>query len=427
MATILVIDDDKNTRRVLTAILSPLGYQVITAEDGTQGLNAVQAAPPDLIITDVVMPGIDGYEVTRRLRRNARYADIPILILTGRAGLEEKLKGFEAGANDYLTKPCEGAELAARVKALFRQAERLKVVRPAEPAAAEETAVEAPAEKAEEAAPVDVARVIAVHSLRGGVGCSSLAVNLALGLTAIWDYPALLIDLVMNAGQVALFLNTPLKRTWADIATLGNDDVNGEVLISITNQHSSGLHSIAAPTYPAEGATLTGSHFNTALRLERRRYDYIVADLPHDFNDITLQALDAADIILMMVAPELASVRAAAAALETYSKLNYPPEKIRLVLNNSFEKGGIARKQIEAALHIPVDLVIPFAGEKFVRAINKGQPLILHETEDPVAALLEDYAYAVSMDRQKKFPPAHPSEAWKRAVRRARKPAPRKK
>jgi pilus assembly protein CpaE len=419
MATILVIDDDKNTRRVLSAILSPLGYQVITAEDGTQGLNAVQAAPPDLIITDVVMPGIDGYEVTRRLRRNARYADIPILILTGRAGLEEKLKGFEAGANDYLTKPCEGAELAARVKAMFRQAEKLKVKRPAEPAAPEEAAAEAP--------PVDIARVIAVHSLRGGVGCSSLAVNLALGLTGIWDYPALLIDLVMNAGQVALLLNTPLKRTWADIATIGNNEVNGEVLISITSQHHSGLHSIAAPTYPVEGASLTAAHFNTALRLQSRRYDYIVADLPHDFSDITLQVLDAAEVILLMLAPELASLRAAAAALETYSKLNYNPGKIRLVLNNTFEHSGIVRKNIESALHMPVDLVIPFAGEKFVRAINKGQPLILHEPEDPVSMLLEDYAYAISKERQKKFPPAHPSPAWKRAVKRAPKPEARKK
>jgi pilus assembly protein CpaE len=420
MATILVIDDDNNTRRILSAILTPLGYQVITAENGVQGMNTVQASLPDLIITDVVMPGIDGYELTRRLRRDARCADLPILILTGRSGLEEKLKGFEAGANDYLTKPCEPAELAARVKALFRQAEKIKQMQPAVPpteAAVPAAAVEAVAEGPKP----DLARVIAVHSLRGGVGCSTLSVNLAVGLTGIWTNPALLMDLVMNAGQIALFLDTPLKRTWADLAAIGKDEVDGDVLISVTSQHGSGLHVIAAPTYPVEGANLTGAHLNSALRLLRPRYDYIVADLPHDFGDLALQILDTADIILLILAPELASLRAASAALETYSKLGYPAEKIKLIMNCTFPWSGINRKNIESVLHQPLELVIPFVPEKFTRAINKGQPLLLHDPEDPACVILENYAYAVSMEKQKKFPPLHPSPAWKRVFKRVPK------
>jgi pilus assembly protein CpaE len=422
MATILVIDDDSNTRRILSAILTPLGYKVTTAENGAQAMNAVQDSLPDLIITDVVMPGIDGYELTRRLRRDARCADVPILILTGRAGLEEKLKGFEAGANDYLTKPCEPAELAARVRALFRQVEKIKSAQPAPPPA------EATAPAPVLAGPKpDLARIIAVHSLRGGVGCSTLSVNLALALTGIWGNPALLIDLVMNAGQIALFLDTPLKRTWADLAAVGKDNVDSDVLISVTSQHSSGLHVIAAPTSPVEGANLTGAHLSSTLSMLRPRYDYIVADLPHDFGDLALQVLDTADVILLILAPELASLRAAMATLETYSKLNYNPEKVKLVMNCTFAWNGINRKNIEAVLHRPLDLIVPFVPEKFIRAINKGQPFLLQNAEDPVSGLLENYAFGLSMEKQKRFPPTHPTPMWKSVIKRMSKSAVKQK
>ena len=185
---------------------------MVTASDGLKGLALVKAEHPDIIITDVMMPGIDGYEVTRRLRRDPNFAHTPILILTSQSDLEEKLRAFEVGADDHMSKPFEPAELAARLTVLLRRAESVKAAQSASPVS------------------MDKARLIAVHSLRGGVGCSSLAVNLAVGLAQLWEAPTLLMDLVFMAGQAALMLNTPLKRTWADLTRFDVADVDIEVM-----------------------------------------------------------------------------------------------------------------------------------------------------------------------------------------------------
>lgn len=400
MPRALAIDDDPIISKMITAALTRQGYEVVTASDGLKGLALVKAEHPDIIITDVMMPGIDGYEVTRRLRRDPNFAHTPILILTSQSDLEEKLRAFEVGADDHMSKPFEPAELAARLTVLLRRAESVKAAQSASPVS------------------MDKARLIAVHSLRGGVGCSSLAVNLAVGLAQLWEAPTLLMDLVFMAGQAALMLNTPLKRTWADLTRFDVADVDIEVLKSIIGQHPSKLDVIAAPTSPTETEELKANMLNVAFNALRPRYEYIVADLAHDFNDITITALDAADLILLPLAPEMSSARAAAVALETYTKLGYSSDKVRLVLNWTFEHKGLARKSIETALHFPISLVLPFAPDRFVSAINHGRPLLFDDPADPVAALIEDFAFRLSKNQHQTIPPAVPSAAWQRVAKR---------
>jgi pilus assembly protein CpaE len=123
-------------------------------------------------------------------------------------------------------------------------------------------------------------------------------------------------------------------------------------------------------------------------------------------------------MVLILAAPDVASLRATAAALDTYTKLNYPPEKIKLILNATFPKHGLQKDKIEAALGIPVMLVIPYASDLFVQAINYGQPIVSTKPEEPVAALLENLAFSLSKETDKKSRPENPSEAWKRVYKR---------
>ncbi len=143
-----------------------------------------------------------------------------------------------------------------------------------------------------------------------------------------------------------------------------------------------------------------------------------MADLPHDFTDIVVHTLDVADVILMLATPDVASIRAVAAAMDTYSKLNYPPEKIKLILNATFPKHGLPKDKIEAALSIPVMMTIPYTADAFVEAINYGLPLISSKPDEPVAGLLEDLAFTLSKDAHKKSRPETPTEVWKRVYKR---------
>jgi pilus assembly protein CpaE len=386
---------------MITIALGPLGHQIESASNGLSGLDLARQTQPDLIISDVMMPDITGYEVVRRLRREPRFAHTPILILTSQADLQDKLQAFEAGADDHVAKPFEVEELIARVTSLLRRAE-----------AAQATAQPSVSSNQENA------QFIAVHSLRGGAGCSTLALNLALALRGLWETPTMMLDLVLMAGQVALMLNWSLKRTWADVTHVPAGELDMELIRSVTTRHESGMHFIPAPTYPSEAETIHAGWLQGFLDLTRPAYDYIVADLPHDFSDVSIQALDTADMILLLLAPEMSSLRAAAAALDTYDKLNYEPEKIKLVINSTFPRSSIPREKIESAVGRPVSLTIPHIPDRLVEAINKGQPPMFVQPEDPFSALIEDYAFLLSKPRHKKMRPEQPSAGWKRVYKR---------
>ena len=398
MTRVLVIDDEPLNHQLVAHALVSLQCEMHFAENGKNGISQARSLKPDVIITDVMMPDITGYEVTRILRREPQFAATPILVLTAQSGLQDKLKSFEVGADDHLTKPFEAAELAVRVASLLRRAEVVKSSR-----------LEATREGA---------RMIAVHSLRGGIGSSSLAVNLGVGLSALWRKPTILLDLTMTAGQVALMLNMTLKRTWADLAHYGAGELDNDALNSVISSHESGLHFVAAPTFPSEAETLRGETLGNALQLAKAQYEYVVADLPHDFSDVTLQALDRADMILLLASPDMASIRAVTAALDTYDKLDYPKEKLKFVLNAIFPQSNLSKDKLEAALGMTAFVTIPYTRDVFVEAINLGQPVVTNNANTPISNLLEDLAFHVSKDAHRKTRPENPTEVWNRVYRR---------
>ena len=399
MTRILVIDDEPINHQLVARALAPLQWEVHFADNGKTGIAQARSVKPDIIITDVMMPDANGYEVTRTLRRDSQFAATPILVLTAQSGLQDKLKSFEAGADDHLTKPFEAAELVGRVQALLRRVEAVKT-------------------SSMQTSTGEQARMIAVHSLRGGTGCSTLAVNLGVGFASLWREPSILLDLTMTAGQVALMLNMTLKRTWADVAHLSGGELDSDALGSIIGSHESGLHFIAAPTFPAEAESLRAETLGAALNLIKNQYHYVVADLPHDFSDLAIQALDVADIILLVASPDMASIRAVIAALDTYDKLGYEKDKVKLVLSAPFPQSSLTKEKIEAAVRTPALATIPYVKDLFVDAINLGQPLVHEKPNESVSALLEDFAFHLSKDVHKKTKPESPTEAWKRVYQR---------
>jgi two-component system response regulator RpaA len=121
MARILAVDDEKNIRDLIKRGL--VGHDVITAPDGLTGLEEARRSDPDLILLDVTMPGMTGFEVCRRLRTMPELMAIPVIFLTARGTLDDKLEGFDAGADDYVPKPFDMRELEMRVQAVLRRAQ----------------------------------------------------------------------------------------------------------------------------------------------------------------------------------------------------------------------------------------------------------------------------------------------------------------
>ena len=397
---ILVVDDTDLNLKMVSAILGKDGYEIVTARNGFEALEVIKTSPPALAILDVMMPDMDGYTLCGHLRKIPSTAKIPIIILTALSGVEDKIKAFDSGADDFLAKPFEPQELRARIKVLLRRA--VDVV---------STTVHSTAMNG---------KVIAVFSLRGGLGVSMLASNLAASFSQIWGSPAVLVDLAFLNGQSALLLDLPLRNTWSDLGHSPAKEMDIDLINSTLLRHDSGVHVLASPRRPQDGEVITAEHVQRAIELLRAHYHYIILDLPHDFSETTLVGLDMADQILLMLAPETASVRCAANALETFDQLNYPPERISLILNWPFKGKGLPRAGIEGALKKQIDVVIPHAGEAVVASIMYGKPSTLQKPLDPLGAFLEDLAYLYSTEEHKQHPPEKPGEGLKRVKERSR-------
>jgi len=394
---ILVVDDNEMNLKMVSVVMAKDGYEVTTALNAAEALKSLETSLPNLAILDVMMPDMDGFELCRRLRIRPDTASIPIIILTALSELDERMKAYEAGADDFIAKPFQPQELSARVKVLLRRTSPQVV-----------TDVEKRGE------------VIAVFSLRGGVGVSTMATNLAIGMAQIWGEPVALVDLALVNGMDALMLDLALRNSWTDLSVIREDEIDQDVIQRVLLKHESGVQVLAAPRRPQDAEMLNVGQVRKVLDQLRHQFHSIILDLGHDFNEITLTSLDEADRILLLLSPELASVRCASIALDVFHQIGYDDKKISLVLNWTFRGKGLPRAEIEKTLNQKIDVVFPYADETLVAALTMGKPPVFAEPASPVGALFEDLAYYWSKEEHKKNPLKPFSSGYERVRERAR-------
>ena len=397
---VLLIDDEPFYYKLLNRPMKDAGHEFEYSKSGKDGLAKVSAKKPDIIIVDLRLPDISGHEILQRLRRDANFTNIPVIVITAKNELGDKLKAFELGADDYLIKPFQPEELVARMRILARRGRALQIV--------------SEMEKGDE----DLTTVVAVHSLRGGVGTTSVAVNLALAFNEIWNKSTLLMDAVLSAGQVAMMLNSNPRFTWEDLVEIELGNLDEDVIKDLPTKHSSGLSFVAAPKTPIALDTFSDEFWRLILEHMTRQFEFIVIDTAHDFSDVTIQMLNVADHIVLVVAPEMSSLRAAMSTLDIYEKLGFPKEKVKLVLNQNSSITGIRQVQIEKVLEAPMTSQFPYEPDEVIRAINFGEPFLLKDYDLPISKEIEDLAYLLSDDIHKNLPPAAPTDAWKRVTAR---------
>lgn len=370
---ILVVDDDLEGLKLIGLMLQRRGYEVISAHSGEQALLKAQTQTPDLVILDLMIPDMDGYEICRRLRDNPQTAHLPIIMFTAKTLVGDKVAGFQAGADDYLTKPVHPAELASHVEALLERSET----------------------KETEGQPIPRARVIGVLGAKGGVGTSTLAVNLAAAARQFHlfdpapDEPleVALVDFHPGAGTVAPMLGQEAKADLGTFMALNPDSLDAQMIENQIIPHDSGLRYLPTPLRPAiDQVYLLAEHVETILDHLSPKMDYVFLDLGNILDEATHYAIARCDVLLLTIEPEPLCLTLAEALLKQLYATSSSLQDLRVVLvERNLSTSAYSQTQIESWLDQDLAGVIPFAPEEMRQSIVKGVPIIILEPESEIA------------------------------------------
>ena len=360
---ILIIDDDLDTLRLVGLMLQKQGYQIVAAGSGQQGLDLAFSDPPNLILLDVMMPQMDGYEVARRLRANIKTISIPILMFTAKSQLDDKVSGFEAGADDYLTKPTHPTELQAHVKALLARSSKAKSLTTPVVAAA----IEKPA------------YIIGVIAARGGLGVTTIAVNLAAMLRRKTNVDVILAEFRPGQGTLAADLRLSKENGLSDLLNTSAAEITGQLVRDQLSQHSSGVDILTASPQPRQGLLLNNiQQFEVILNRLSLMARFVVVDLGTGITPLTQKLLPSMTEILAVVEPFENSIRHSRALLDDMASLNVDRTRLRVVVNYRLRsEAQLSVPQVQERIRYPIEVTFTPAPELLMQAARMQTVAVL--------------------------------------------------
>jgi len=372
-AKILVVDDDPNVQRLLTYTLKQEGYEVIVAGDGADGFRLWGTETPALMLLDVMLPKLDGYQVAAKIRsEEGTTAHVPIIMLTAEREVEQKVRGLRAGADDYLIKPFHPAELLARIKSLlarFAPAEAL-VGRP------------------------PLGRILVFYGAKGGVGTTTIAINTAIALHRELGRKTVLVDGNLQFGDHRVFLDLGLDRK-SVVDAVSAPSIDIDLIKQVLVRHDAGIDLLLAPPSPETAELVTQDHMPVIMDQLRTQYDYILVDIDKKLDEINLRILDAADTIFVVMTADLSCLKNVRLVLETIANLGYSQDKVRLVLNRSNAFTGINVRNAEGALKRTIDHQVVNEYRGAISALNSGAPFMFTKADSLLGRSLLDFARTV--------------------------------
>jgi pilus assembly protein CpaE len=364
---ILFVDDEEQIRKLLTAYLTRQGYAVTVATDGYEALKAIRVGAPDLVITDVNMPHMNGFELTRRLRADHRTARIPVLMLSARKEADDILTGYSEGADEYVSKPIEMSVLAAKIDVLVK---RIKA-----------TSGDLVKRRG---------RVILFAHGKGGAGTTTLAVNTAVALAETKLYRVGLLDLNLEFGNAYMHLDLKPTQTLAHLASFDPAKLDDETFARVVTQDRSGVQLVVGSDKPENAELVTVPLVQLGIDRLRVATDYVVVDTPATFGQQVLAAIDASDAVALIAEPHVVSLKAAKDWLDVLEKLSFPRERSMLVINRT-SPSGLETDQVSKFFNRRPDVIVPYT-PVFDEAADRGRPLIVLRPDNAAAKVLRDLA-----------------------------------
>ncbi len=360
---VLIIDDDIDTLKLVGLMLERQGYEIAVASNGTIGLSKAAEELPELILLDVMMPDLDGYEVTKRLRENPSLAHIPIIMFTAKTMVDDKVAGFEAGVDDYLTKPTHPAELTAHVKAVLARSAQSRT------------------------APEAKAQIVAFIGARSGSGTTTLALNFGI-LLHEQGYEIIVAELNPGHGSMGLELNLQEPAGLSNLLSRALKDIHLRSVEGELVDHASGIRLLLSSFHPRETELEQAvPQMEAVINSLSSMCNVLVIDLGAGIKPYTKPLLQIADRILLVVEPVYPSDAIGRALLQDLETSGINHRKINLALVNKVRTSlQIPWRQVETDLGIELAGIVSPASEQAHQASQNGSPLVISQPD----ALISD-------------------------------------
>lgn len=378
---VLIVDDIPDTRENLRKLLAfEQDIQVVGGDGAGTGRQAIEMAKqyrPDVVLMDINMPDMDGIAATKAITTAVRTA--AVVIISVQSEPDYLRQAMLAGASDFLTKPIASEELYVTIRRVFERYEPIRQ---------QEIAMSTVQKTAEESKPKGIVEtsgaghVIAVYSPQAGAGVTTIATNVASALMR-QDTRVLLVDCNLQFGDVDAFLNLQAQSNIGDLAKAVND-LDQEIIDSVLVTHGSGLKVLIAPSHPEHAYDIHPDDIKELVRLLAVSFDFVLIDMPTQYDDLTLKLFDVAERVLLIANPTIPSIRNTRKMLDIFDGMDSIPnlpEKILFVLNRvSNEKdrghGTVPTASIENHLKREVIAAVPADDRAVLTAVNQGVPLV---------------------------------------------------
>lgn len=370
---ILIIDDDLDTLKLVGLMLEREGYEIIVASNGVQGLSKAASDQPDLILLDVMMPDLDGYEVARRLKDNPQLAAIPIIMFTAKSMIDDKVKGFEVGVDDYLTKPTHPAELSAHIKALLA---RISQAQPS---------------------PAEPGKVVGFLGVRGGMGTSTLVINVGVALQQAGQN-VIIVEANPGRGSMALELGFEDYIGIADFLNQPEKDIHLKSIEAALERHSTGVRLLLSSHKPAE-MDLEDSLGNMVPIIGNLTNlgTVILLDLGSAAPSRIMPILEICDLIVLVMEPIYPSTSFGLALVEDLKKRGIVRKKLNLALVTRMRTSiQIPWREIESQMGIGFLGTLPPAADMAHQASRSTKPLITVHSKGIVSDRIRKLAEELS-------------------------------
>lgn len=354
---ILVVDDDPNALRLISYALHREGFEVVAAQSGQEALKQVIEQPVDLIVLDIMMPQMDGYQVCQRLRENPDTARLPVIMLTAKSQVEDKVRGFKAGADDYVTKPVLPAELVARVRALLVRSSYLT-----EPTSESQ------------------AKTFAVVGAKGGVGTTTIAVNVAIAL-AERSKTVVLMDLNYTASAVAMQLDLNPGPSLLALLQETSAPPDARTITGNLLPHTSGIKVFPAPSrVEAANLSIQPAVIQAILDTAAAQAEYVIIDAGASLNDVGLTGIAASDRVLIVTESDYLALELVKQTIEAVGNIGRRGSAMDVVMVNRTRSATvISRSEAEEQLKTKLASFIIPAPEMCFQANRNRIPIMISQ------------------------------------------------